>query len=265
MTKTLITGASSGIGATYADRLSAAGHDLVLVARDLKKLEALADRLSTRDGTTVQVFPADLDSPADLHAVERRIHNDHDIDGLINNAGISIGGTFETHDPERIEDLIDLNITALTRLSAAAAAAFTAKGHGTIINIGSVTALLPERFEPTYLASKAYVLALSQALAAQLKDKGVRVQAVLPGATRTDIWAKSGVDVDSLPAGMVMGVEDMVDAALAGLAQGETVTIPALPDPADWQALETARLNLGPNLSRDQSAERYGVRPAVAA
>ena len=265
MTKTLITGASSGIGATYADRLSAAGHDLVLVARDLKKLEALADRLSARDGTTVQVFPADLGSAADLHAVERRIHNDHEIDGLINNAGISIGGTFETHDPERIEDLIDLNITALTRLSAAAAAAFTAKGHGTIINIGSVTALLPERFEPTYLASKAYVLALSQALAAQLKDRGVRVQAVLPGATRTDIWAKSGVDVDSLPAGMVMGVEDMVDAALAGLAQGETVTIPALPDSADWQALEAARLNLAPNLSRDQSAERYGVRSAVTA
>ena len=265
MTKTLITGASSGIGATYADRLSAAGHDLVLVARDLKKLEALADRLSARDGTTVQVFPADLGSAADLHAVERRIHNDHEIDGLINNAGISIGGTFETHDPERIEDLIDLNITALTRLSAAAAAAFTAKGHGTIINIGSVTALLPERFEPTYLASKAYVLALSQALAAQLKDRGVRVQAVLSGATRTDIWAKSGVDVDSLPAGMVMGVEDMVDAALAGLAQGETVTIPALPDSADWQALEAARLNLAPNLSRDQSAERYGVRSAVTA
>ncbi|MDO9337148.1 MAG: SDR family oxidoreductase [Caulobacter sp.] len=265
MTKTLITGASSGIGATYADRLSAAGHDLVLVARDLKKLEALADRLSARDGTTVQVFPADLGSPADLHAVERRIHNDPEIDGLINNAGISIGGSFESQDPERIEDLIDLNITALTRLSAAAAAVFTSRGHGTIINIGSVTALLPERFEPTYLASKAYVLALTQALAAQLKDRGVRVQAVLPGATRTDIWAKSGVDVDSLPAGMVMGVEDMVDAALAGLAQGETVTIPALPDAADWQALETARLALGPNLSRDQSAMRYGVRPAVAA
>ena len=265
MTKTLITGASSGIGATYADRLSAAGHDLLLVARDLKKLEALADRLSARDGTTVQVFPADLGSPADLHAVEWRIHNDPDIDGLINNAGISIGGTFETQAPERIQDLIDLNITALTRLSAAAAAAFTAKGAGTIINIGSVTALLPERFEPTYLASKAYVLALTQALAAQLKDKSVRVQAVLPGATRTDIWAKSGVDIDSLPAGMVMGVDDMVDAALAGLAQGETVTIPALPDAADWQALETARLNLAPNLSRDRSADRYGVRSAVAA
>lgn len=264
MAKILITGASSGIGATYADRLSAAGHDLILVARDRAKLEALAEKLGARDGTRIEILPADLAVPADLRDVERRLLNDG-IDTLINNAGVSVGGAFESADPDRLEHLIDLNITAVTRLAAAAAAAFTARGHGTIVNIGSVTALLPERFEPTYLASKAYVLAFSQALAAQLADKGVRVQAVLPGATRTEIWAKSGVDVDSLPAGMVMGVEDMVDAALAGLAQGETVTIPALPDAADWQAFETARLNLAPNLSRDRAADRYRSARVIAA
>lgn len=264
MTKTLITGASSGIGATYADRLSAAGHDLILVARDRGKLEALAARLSARDGTTVQILPADLSVPADLHDVERRLRND-EIDTLINNAGISVGGAFETADPDRLEGMIDLNITAVTRLAQAAAASFVARGRGTIVNIGSVTALLPERFDPTYLASKAYVLAFSQALAAQFANRGLRVQAVLPGATRTEIWAKSGVDIETLPAGMVMGVEEMVDAALAGLAQGETVTIPALPDAADWQAFEAARLNLAPNLSRDRAAERFGVSAAIAA
>ena len=179
MAKILITGASSGIGATYADRLSAAGHDLILVARDRAKLEALAEKLGARDGTRIEILPADLAVPADLRDVERRLLNDG-IDTLINNAGVSVGGAFESADPDRLEHLIDLNITAVTRLAAAAAAAFTARGHGTIVNIGSVTALLPERFEPTYLASKAYVLAFSQALAAQLADKGVRVQAVLP-------------------------------------------------------------------------------------
>jgi short-subunit dehydrogenase len=265
MATTLITGASSGIGATYADRLGAAGHDLILVARDGAKLEALAAKLTARDGVKVTALAADLSDPADLLKVETVLRRDGAIDTLINNAGITGPAPFEAADPDRFDALIDLNVTALTRLASAAAASFVARGAGTIINIGSVTALLAETFEPSYLASKAYVLALSQALAAQLGPKGVRVQAVLPGATRTDIWQKAGVDVDSFPPGMVMGVEDLVDAALAGLAQGETVTIPALPDAADWQAYEAARLKLAPNLSRDQSAARYGVRPPIAA
>ena len=228
MAKTLITGASSGIGATYADRLSAAGHDLVLVARDLKKLEALADRLSARDGTTVQVFPADLAAPADLHAVERRLHNDHEIDGLINNAGISIGGSFETHDPERIEDLIDLNITALTRLSAAAAAAFVAKGRGTIVNIGSVTALLPERFEPTYLASKAYVLLFGEALHTELAPSKVKVSVLSPGVSATGFLAASGQRTTPYQRLLMMQSRPVVDIGLKALFNGTASVIPGV-------------------------------------
>jgi short-subunit dehydrogenase len=265
MAKTLITGASTGIGATYADRLARRGEDLVLVARDRAKLEALALRLGKEAGVSVEVLVADLSKPADLLSVEKRLRDDASITGLINNAGISVAGPFEAADPDRLEALIDLNITALTRLSAAAAASFTTRGAGTLINIGSVTAFLPERFEPTYLASKAYVLAFTQALAAQFGPRGLRVQAVIPGATRTAIWEKAGVDVDAFPAGMVMGVDDLVDAALAGLDAGETVTIPALPEIADWQALEAARLKLAPNLSLDRPAARYGVAATVAA
>ena len=120
-----------------------------------------------------------------------------------------------------------------------------------------VSWLAPERFNGTYSGTKAFLLNLSQSLDRELKDKGVRVQAVLPGATRTEIWGKAGVDVASFPAEMLMDVEEMVDAALSGLDQGETVTIPSLPDASDWRRFEEARLALGPNLSRQHAARRY--------
>lgn len=119
------------------------------------------------------------------------------------------------------------------------------------------TALMPGAFEPVYSASKAYVLSLSRSLAAQLAPKGVRVQAVLPGITRTEIWERSGRDVDALPAHMVMEVGDMVDASLAGLELGETVTLPSLPDLAGWQAVVDAETRLHPNLSLSRPAARY--------
>lgn len=261
----LITGASTGIGAVYADRLARRGHDLILVARDRAKLEALAARLVADTGVAVETLPADLGKSADLARVEARLRSDPAITGLVNNAGISGGGEIAMVDPDKLEAIIQLNATALTRLSAAAAAAFSARGAGTIVNIGSVTAFMAETFEPVYLASKAYVLAFSQALAAQLQPKGVRVQAVLPGITRTPIWDKAGADVDAFPAEMVMEADDMVDAALAGLDLGELVTIPALPDFEDFQRLDDARLALGPNLSRSRPADRYRVREPLAA
>jgi uncharacterized protein len=266
MTNTwLITGASTGIGAIYADRLARRGHDLILIARDKAKLDALAARLSEETGVAVEVLPADLGKAGDLARVEARLRTDPAISGLVNNAGISGGGDIASVDPDRLEALIQLNAIALTRLSAAAAAAFSPRGEGTIVNIGSVTAFMAESFEPVYLATKAYVLAFSQALATQLAPKGVRVQIVLPGITRTPIWDKAGADVDAFPAEMVMNADDMVDAALAGLDLGELVTIPALPDHADFERLEEARLALGPNLSRSRPADRYRVVEALAA
>ena len=251
----LITGASDGIGAVYADRLARRGHDLVLVARRADKLAALADQLRNNTGASIEVIAADLANPDDLARVETRLRTDEAITGLINNAGIAGETSFVEADPAQLTALINLNILAVTRLAAAIAPRLAANGSGTIINIGSVTALIPDGFTATYPASKAYVLAFSEALQVELGAKGVRVQAVLPGATRTPIWTEE--QLASLPAEIVMDVNHMVDAALAGFDAGEVVTIPALPDMADYDAFITARAALRPNLSLVRPAARY--------
>jgi short-subunit dehydrogenase len=260
----LITGASSGIGATYADRLARRGHDLILVARDKARLDDLAARLRAETGVKVEVVTADLTMKADQARVAARLGDDPSIAVLVNNAGVAGLGPILSADIEPIEAMIELNVVAVTRLASAAAKAFAARGRGTIINLGSVTALVPEQFTNPYSATKAYVLSFSQSLNQELSGSGVRVQAVLPGATRTEIWERAGRDIATIPAEMLMDVGEMVEAALAGLDQGELVTLPALPDPNDWAAFTAARLKLAPNLSRDRSAERYRQAEAVA-
>ena len=259
----LITGASAGIGATYAERLARRGHDLLLVARDRVRLEALAARLRADTGVSVEVLPADLTQRADLARVEQRLREDARITMLVNNAGIAVAGSLVGADPDRLEAMIQLNVVAPTRLAAAVAPRFAAAGGGTLINVASVLALAPELFNGSYSGTKAYVLNLSQALQHELAPRGVRVQAVLPGATRTELWERAGIELANLPPSMVMDVNEMVDAALAGLDHGETVTIPSLPDQGDWEAYSAARLALAPNLSRDHAAPRY--RAALAA
>lgn len=257
MSTALITGASSGIGAVYADRLAKAGHDLILVARNEERLRAAAARLTAETGRTVEILAADLTRPGDLARVESVLKTDSSIAMLVNNAGFGAGPGNLGADVERMEAMIDLNVTALTRLTYAAAPGFVARGNGTIINIASIVALYPEVLNGVYGGTKAFVLAFSQSLHHELAGKGVRIQAVLPGATATEFWNVAGVPVDQLPKEWVMSSEDMVDAALAGLAQGELVTIPALPDQGDWNAFEAARQTLIPNLSRSEPAARY--------
>ncbi|WP_137753276.1 SDR family oxidoreductase [Sphingopyxis sp. L1A2A] len=251
----LITGASDGIGAVYADRLARRGHNLILVARRADKLAALADQLRRDTGVAVDVIAADLAQPDDLARVEARLRDDDTITGLINNAGIAGETSFAQADPAYLTGMIDLNIVAVTRLSAAIAPRLAAKGAGAIVNITSVTALMPDGFTAVYPASKAYVLAFTEALQVELGAQGVRVQAVLPGITRTPIWDEA--QLANIPADMVMDVNDMVDAALAGFDAGEVVTIPALPDMADYDAYIAARAALRPNLSRSRAAPRY--------
>lgn len=251
----LITGASDGIGAVYADRLARRGHALVLVARRADKLAELAARLTAETGVAVETLAADLANADDLARVEKRLREDEAITGLINNAGIAGETSFVEADPAHLTGLIDLNILAVTRLSAAVAPRFAAKGSGAIINITSITALMPAGFTATYPASKAYVLAFTEALQAELGPRGVRVQAVLPGITRTPIWDTAALA--AIPAEMVMDVSDMVDASLAGFDAGEVVTIPALPDMADYDAYIAARDALRPNLSLSRPAARY--------
>jgi short-subunit dehydrogenase len=253
----LVTGASSGIGAVYADRLAHRGHDLILVARDAAKMAAIAERLRAETGRTVEVLPADLTVEAEVAKVADRLAGDAAITMLVNNAGMSLNGGLLDNEPAALARLIALNITAPTLLAAAAGKAFVERRAGTIVNIASVLALAPEQFDGVYSGSKAYVLNLTLSLAAKAKEAGVLVQAVLPGATRTEIWQRSGKDVDALLPGMVMDVDDLVDAALVGLDKGETVTIPPLADESQWTAFNEARLAMAPYLSRREVADRY--------
>jgi short-subunit dehydrogenase len=253
----LVTGASSGIGAVYAQRLAARGFDLLLVARDQQRLDEAASKLRAEHGVNVEVLKADLTQKDDVLKLEQRLRSDSNISLLLNNAGVAADGLLANADLDQLERMIQLNVTAVTRLASAAAASFAKAGRGTIINIASVVALFPERFNATYSASKAYVLSLTQSLNAELDGTGVKVQAVLPGVTRTEIWERSGIDASQIPAEMVMEAGEMVDAALSGLDQGELITIPSLPDAADWDAFVAARLVMAPNLSKSKAAARY--------
>jgi short-subunit dehydrogenase len=258
--KALITGASSGIGAVYAHRLAHRGFDLILVARNEERLSAIAGRLRTETGRKVEVIAADLGSQSDLRRVEHVLKTDEAITLLVNNAGFGGAGSLLDSDVEKMQQMIDLNVTALMRLTYAAVPGFVQRGGGSVINIASIVAIAPELLNGVYGGTKAFVLAFSQSLKHELADKNIRIQAVLPGATATEFWAVAGVSVEHLPSEIVMSTEDMVDAALVGFDQGELATIPALEDVDLQKAYEDAQQALKPNLSRSIAARRYQVK-----
>lgn len=251
----LITGASTGIGAVYAERFAQRGHDLVLVARDKARLEALAARLREEHSVAVDVLQADLTQIGDLTTVEARLRDDASIGILVNNAGAAQSGSFIEQTPDSVAHLVSLNTTALVRLASAIAPRLAQAGDGAIINIGSVVGLAPEFGMSVYGATKAFVLFLSQGMSLELAPKGVYVQAVLPAATRTEIWQRAGVDINTLSD--IMEVGDLVDAALVGFDRREPVTIPPLHEAARWDALQAARQGLLSQIRQSQVAERY--------
>lgn len=255
----LITGASSGIGAVYADRLAKRGYDLILVARSQEKLSEVAAQLKST-GRRIETISADLTRKQDVQRVAERLSTDPTITALVNNAGAASVGKLLDSKIDDLESMIYLNVTALTRLALAALPGFVARKNGVLINIASVVALAPELLNGTYSGTKAYVLNFTQALRSEVEGKGVTVQAVLPGATATPLWEKAGRPVEELPKEIVMSSEDMVDASLAGLERHEVITIPSLPDAADWDKFEAARKALGPNLSRQKPAARYRIQ-----
>jgi len=251
----LITGASSGIGATYADRLARRGQDLVIVARDKARLDALAERLVAETGVSIDVIQADLTQEADLSVVEARLRDDARIGVLVNNAGLSIAGRFDRQASPDLARLVAVNTTAVLRLAHAVSPRFVEAGQGAIINVGSVVGLVPEFGQTVYGATKAFVLFLSQGLAFELGPKGIYVQAVLPAATGTEIWSRAGADPSQLPPMMEVG--EMVDAALVGFDRREPVTIPPLHDAGQWDAFQAARLAMLPGFGQVTAAPRY--------
>ena len=253
--KVLITGASSGIGALYADRFARRGDDLVLVARDKGRLDALAERLRGETKVNVEVLQADLTNPADLTRVEAKLRNDERINVLVNNAGATNRSGFRQTSADDQATLVQLNVTAPTRLVAAVLPRFVAKNAGAIINVTSVVAVAPELGNANYAATKAYVLALSQSIQHELRDTNVYVQAVLPAATRTEIWERAGLDITKVPG--MMDVDVLVDAALVGYDRREPITIPPLHNEAHWEAFEGARKAMGSGFLNADAAKRY--------
>jgi hypothetical protein len=203
----------------------------------------------------VDVLPADLTVTADLERVEARLRDDDKIGILINNAGASVAGGFSMPNIETFDKLIRLNVTSVARLAAAVIPRFLERGAGAIINLSSVVGVAPESSLGIYAATKAFVLVLSQSMQNELGARGLYVQAVLPAATRTEIWARSGRDVNKLTG--VMDVDELVDAALVGFDRRELVTIPSLPDVNQWTAFDAARKAMLPNFPNEHAAARY--------
>jgi hypothetical protein len=261
----LITGASSGLGQAFAERLAADGHDLIVVARREDRLRALADRLRDAHGTATQVLVANLTVPEDLRRVEARIAAGPALDLLVNNAGFGGYRPFLQLDPARAEELIDLQVLAVTRLTRAALPMMVARGRGAVINVSSqlaFSAALPSPPLPqgraVYAATKAYVNAFTQLLHGELTGTGVQVQALCPGVVRTEFYARMGVDVDRLPIAP-MAPSEVVSASLAGLQRGEVTCVPGLDDASALDAVRLAERRLFERAWANTLAER-GMR-----
>lgn len=251
----LITGASSGIGAVYADRLARRGHRLILVARRRERLQALAARLQQAYGIDVEVCPADLASDEDVSRIVERLASDHAIEMIVNGAGVGALGPAAAVEPVAVADVIKINVLALTQLSLAAARAFAQRGRGTIINIGSIVGVMPLPGASSYSASKAYVLSFTRSLQAELGAQGVTVQVVMPGLVRTEFF---GGKPTPFPAHLFMSADTLVDAALDALDRGELIAFPSLHDEAAWHGFEEARSQLAQALlQHGEPAARY--------
>jgi len=253
----VVTGASSGIGAVYADRLARRGYDLAIVARRTARIRELADRLSRETGAAVTAIDADLTEEAGLERVADVVASDPRLSLLVNNAGVSRVGAVAAASPDDAALMIELNVSALTRLTLAAVPPFLARGHGAIINIASAVSLHSLPITSIYSGTKAYVLAFSRGLQQELAGTGVRLQVVLPAAVATDLYEHSGLSLSDIPAEMVMNADDMVDAALLGFDRGEEITLPSVGDAGLLEAFDAARLRLFAATQSGQPAARY--------
>ncbi|WGR93999.1 SDR family oxidoreductase [Bradyrhizobium sp. ISRA443] len=257
----VVTGASSGIGAAYAERMAERGYNLILVARRRNRLEEIASKIQAKTKRAVEIVTADLGDPADLLRIEALLTEREDIDVLINNAGLGALGPTSKVAAAALENLIKINVLALTRLTHAVLPGFLRRNSGTIINIASTIAVMPTPSGAGYSGTKGYVLNFTRSLQMELAKTNVTVQAVLPGPVRTEFFEASGLTEAPFPDELFMSAEELVDTALHALDQGELVCFPSLEDTSFWTAFEDARIALSRALTQSgRPATRYSER-----
>jgi len=259
----LVTGASSGIGAAFAERLAEDGYDLAIVARRRDRLDALAEKLGQSHAAHVEVITADLSQPSKLRTVENWVAEDSALELLVNNAGFGGYMPFVELDPDKATELINLKVLAVTRLTRAALPGMIARGHGSIINVSSRLAFsgslgssqLPKR--ATYAGANAFINTFTQLLQSELEGTGVRVQVLCPGVVQTEFHETAGIDRNRYPAAIVMKPDDVVQASLAGLKLGEVICVPALEDPNLLTQIQESEKRFLELTRSGKVAERY--------
>lgn len=253
----VVTGASSGLGEVFAERLAKRGYDLKLVARRKDRLNAIAEKLESRYGVKVTNLVADLGLETDLEKVAEDLRKDDSITLLINNAGTSTLSSVAATSVEKQKEMVNVNVTALMLLSSAVLPRFITKNEGVLINIASVLGFYTLPISAVYSGTKGFVVQYTKGLQEEVQGTNIHVQLVNPATTATEIWEVGGVPLSALEQSTIMTTEDCVDAILAGLNQGELTTHPSVNDQNLIDNYENARIQLFQGSQSGKPAERY--------
>jgi hypothetical protein len=259
--RALVTGASSGIGRSFAEHLAAAGWNLTLVARDLARLDALRDRLTAAHGVDIRVLRADLAAAAGIEQVAAEIEADDSLDLVINNAGVAMVSPLVDSDPAALVAMMQLHGTAVVLLTRAALVGMTARRRGAVINVSSAGAFVSAPVSATYCASKTFVNSFTEAVHGEMAGSNVQVQALCPGMTMTEMHVRGGFDVSWVPSWM--SADDVVECSLAGLRMGEVTCVPGLRDPGIVGEMRAAGARVVEQTIESVVADRYRTTAAV--